>query len=485
MSDPHTLHSPDLKQLALEIFNSALEECSIERAFDRRVQFIAGSQSPAIVSDGNTSIELGPMRHVRIVAAGKAAAPMLASLLRRLSLPSSCDLLGVLIAPSSPLDLPKSIQFFAGGHPLPDNTSFEAATAVLALLQNIPAPYVQETLCIFLISGGASSMMELPLDPSITVADTAAFYQALVHSGATIVEMNCIRKHFSAVKGGRLALAVANAIKLTLLVSDVPQAHLDALGSGPTLPDPTTTAQCHTILEKYNLPPAFPPSVRRFFQAPNLPETPKLGQFVSPAFNLIDSDDLAEIAQSHAVSLGFHAVIDNICDDWSYDAAADYLLSRIRQLRLNHRRVCLISTGEVTVKLPPQMAQLGSNSAAPNLPATTSLGGRNQHFALYIATRLRPEDVPIAVLSAGTDGVDGNSKAAGAVVDQNTLADRSPRSPRMNREANESTYEPSRAGAIKALQEFNSGSWLSEAGAVIVTGPTGHNLRDLRILLAE
>jgi glycerate 2-kinase len=471
--------STDLKQVAHDIFDFALAECSIERAFDRRLQFIADPQGPAIVVDDSATIPLSPLKHVRIIAAGKAAVPMLASLLRRLTLPSPCDIQGVLITPNPPPNLLPTLQYFAGGHPLPNQASFAGAAAALTLLRDVADS--PDTLCIFLISGGASSMMELPLDPTITVDDTASFHQALVHSGATIVEMNCIRKHFSAVKGGRLARAAGRARKLTFLVSDVRPDHLDALGSGPTIPDPTTVAQCRAVLEKYNLLRTFPTSVQRFFQSPDLPETPKPGQIVSPAFNLIDSDNLAEIAQSRAAYLGFHAIVDNTCDDWSYDAAADYLLERIRRLRLDHRKVCIISTGEVTVKIPQSTPHPSSDRNSPTAPI--ALGGRNQHLALYLLTQLRTSDSPIAVLSAGTDGIDGNSNAAGAVVDQSTLDGNLPVTGGIHR--SHSTQPSRRAGALEALQQFNSSTWLTQAGATIITGPTGHNLRDLRILLAD
>jgi hydroxypyruvate reductase len=310
-----------------------------------------------------------------------------------------------------------------------------------------------DTLCIFLLSGGASAMMELPLDAAISLDDTIAFHRALVHSGASIVEMNCVRKHFSAVKGGRLALAAGGAQTLSLLVSDVPPAHLDALGSGPTIGDTTTVAECREILARYGLMERFPASVRRFFAA-ELPETPKPNELTARICKLVDSDEMAEAARSHAERLGFHAVIDNACDDWSYAAAADTLLNRLRQLRREHSRVCLISAGEVTVRVDASFA--------------SARGGRNQHFALYIATRLLVEDGTIAVLSAGSDGIDGNSDAAGAIVDEHTI-----------------DCDATRNSALRALAEFDSSSWLSGAGATVVTGATGHNLRDLRILLAD
>lgn len=443
---------PDLKSIARDIFAQALADCSIDRAFDRKLRIITVAHGARLIVDGKEVASLDRLKRLRIISIGKAAAAMLTSLLTRLPLPPSCDVQGVLIAASRPETLPATIQFFRGGHPSPNQVSFAGAAAALAMMQSVNSDSPGDTLCIFLISGGASAMMELPLDPSISLADTVAFHQALVHCGASIVEINCIRKHFSAVKGGRLALAAGNAQRISLLVSDVPPAHLDALASGPTIADPTTIAECRELITRYQLAEKLPAPVRHFFESTALPETPKPGQLSSPIWKLLDSDELAHAAKAHAVSLGYHAVIDNTCDDWSYSDAADYLLRRMHQLRCEHPRTCLISTGEVTVQVPAHGA--------------TAVGGRNQHFALYLATQLRASDSPIAALSAGSDGIDGNSTAAGAVVDQHTL-------------------DENEKPAQQALGAFDSSTFLNSIGATIVTGPTGHNLRDLRILLAD
>jgi len=122
-------------------------------------------------------------------------------------------------------------------------------------------------------------MMELPLSDTISLQDTVAFHRALVHSGASIAEINCVRKHFSAVKGGRLGQAAAAIPNLSIIVSDVPGGRLDALASGPTLPDTSTVSQCKEVLNRFDLLPQFPASVQRFFHAPTLPETPKPGSF--------------------------------------------------------------------------------------------------------------------------------------------------------------------------------------------------------------
>jgi hydroxypyruvate reductase len=461
----------DLKEIAGRIFKQALADCSIDRAFDRILRTDADATGTHLLLGGERVLKLDLLQRVRIVAVGKAASAMLTSLLARLTLPSSCDLQGVLIAGERPRDLPAAIQFFPGGHPVPNQASFAGAAAALAMLQALSGTSPDHTICIFLISGGASSMMELPLDTTISLEDTVAFHRALVYSGASIVEINCVRKHFSAVKGGRLALAAGAAQKISLLVSDVPPAHLDALASGPTLPDPTTIAECREILARYSLLERFPASVRRFFDSPTLPESPKPGNLSSRSWKLLDSDELAALARSHATSLGFHAIIDNTCDDSSYTAAADYLVQRLRQLRRQHPRICLISAGEVTVKVPDQLST-----------GTSHVGGRNQHFALYLATQLHAGDGPVTVLSAGSDGIDGNSIAAGAIVDQHTLDGDLP----IALPGNTIPDSPlsRRASASRALGQFDSFTWLSNVGATVVTGPTGHNLRDLRILLA-
>jgi len=429
---------------ARSLFASALRQCSIDRAMARSAPLVTAR------------VDVTRCRHLRLFAVGKAAGVMLEAVLAHLTLPPGIDLQGIVIAPAQPASPLEGFQFFPGGHPLPNDASFAGARATLALLAALPSSSPEESLCLFLLSGGASAMMELPVDPNISLHDTIDFHRALVHSAASIAEINCVRKHFSAVKGGRLALAAREVPCVSMFVSDVPSGHLDALGSGPPQPDPTTLEDCRAVLARHALLPRFPASVQRFFLDPTLPETPKPGDFTPHAVTLLDGDSLADAARQKAEKLGFHTVIDNTCDDWDGLAAADYLLARLRSLRRIHSRICLISVGEVTVSIPS------------NRLVALSVGGRNQHFALYIATLLQASDGSIAVLSAGSDGIDGNSPFAGAVVDQRSLEN-----PHL------------RAEARVTLTEFRSTSLLQRVGATISTGPTGNNLRDLRLLLAE
>ena len=206
------------------------------------------------------------------------------------------------------------------------------------------------------------------------------------------------------MKGGRLAQAAYPAQQVSLLVSDVPDNMPDALASGPTMPDSTTVGDCYRIAQKYELPKQFPESMRELFERHALEETPKSDDPVfhkSRWWTILSNQTAIEAASAAAERGGCVVHVDNSCDDWDYEKAADYLLQRLRELRKQFSPVCLISGGEVTVKV-----------------TNGGIGGRNQQFALACAQKIAGE--AITVLSAGTDGVDGNSPAAGAVVDGST-----------------------------------------------------------------
>jgi len=307
-------------------------------------------------------------------------------------------------------------------------------------------------LIVFLLSGGGSSIVEKPMDDDISLADLIATYRALVHSGAPIAEINAIRKHLSAIKGGRLAQAAAPAQQVSLLVSDVPDATPDALASGPTMPDSSSVEDCYRIAAKHDLLRQLPLSTRELFERHALEETPKSDDLVfhrSRWWPVLSNQSAVEQARIAAQNAGFAVHIDNSCDDWDYEKAAAYLLDRVRDLRARQERVCLISGGEVTVKV-----------------TNGGVGGRNQQFALACAEKIAGQN--ITVLSAGTDGVDGNSPAAGSVVDGSTVE-----------RARELGFD-----VQSALERFDAYPFFKAMGDAIEPGPTGNNLRDLRILLA-
>jgi glycerate 2-kinase len=427
-----------MRATARRIFTSALSDASIENAFARNVHC-----ERRVLRIGDDLYDLDTYNRVFVVSIGKAAHTMAAALEAQLG--SSLE--GIVASSLEPASQVRGFRYFRGGHPTPTAESIRAADAILKSLTALDST----ALVIFMISGGGSSIVEKPVDDEISLPDLAATYQTLVHSGAPIAEINAIRKHLSAVKGGRLAQAAYPAQQVSILVSDVPDDTPDALASGPTMPDSTSIHDCERIAAKYNLVDQFPSSVADLFRQHVLDETPKSDDpaFVRARWSTVLSNKVAvEEAAAAATRAGFAVEVDNSCDDWPYDKAAAYLLNRLRELRSKVSRVCLISGGEVTVAV-----------------RNGGIGGRNQQFALACAEQIPGDD--ITVLSAGTDGIDGNSPAAGAVVDGSTL---------------------NRAGGAEAvrhaLSTFNAYPLFDVVGDTVVTGPTGNNLRDLRVLLA-
>jgi hydroxypyruvate reductase len=382
----------DLKQLARQIFHETLAAIDIPATMQRKLRR-AGTR---LVCDGKV-FDLRKFDKLRVVAIGKAAHAMVDGL--ALVLAPFLRFEGVVSAPTAPRKTLPGMKFFLGGHPIPNEESWKAAEAVLALLKNSD----EETLVFFLLSGGGSAPMELPLERSLTLEDVQQMNRTLVTCGASIEETNALRKHFSAVKGGRLAVAARGATKLSLAVTDVPAGNESALASGPTLPDPASVAYVDAILEKYELLEKFPSRLRQWIENGKMPETPKAGHpcFANAHFLLLlGMDDLLHPAHHAAEARGCVTRCDNSTDDWPVDRAAEFLLEQLENLKRENpgRRVALIADGEVSS------------------PVTgDGIGGRNSAFVLACMERIAGKK--IAVLSAGTDGIDGNSPAAGAVAD--------------------------------------------------------------------
>ena len=426
-----------MKNIARHIFDHALRESSIPRAFARHLHC-----ERSVLRIGDDLYDLNSYSRVFVIAIGKAAHTMLVALHEI----AGTRFEGIVASSVAPEFQIRGFRYFHGGHPLPNAESLRAADAVLKSL----AAQNESCLVIYLVSGGGSAAAEKPIDNEISLDDLVATYRALVHSGAPIAEINAIRKHLSAIKGGRLAQAAYPAHQVSILVADVPDATPDALASGPTMPDSSTAEDCYEIAAKYKM--QFPTSVQELFDRRALDETPKSDD---PAFTrarwwtVLSNAALLEAAKAEAERQGFEVVSDNSCDDWDYAKAADYLLQRLRDLRQKNERVCLLSGGEVTVYVE-----------------NGGTGGRNQQFALYCAGKIAGEN--ICILSAGSDGIDGNSPAAGAIVDGTT----SERAKKLSLDVN--TH----------LKNFNAYPFFEALGDAIITGATGNNLRDLRILLA-
>lgn len=428
-----------MRVTARHLFEHALAESSIDRAFQKHVVCERG-----VLRVCEDLYDLHSYHRVFVVSLGKAAHTMV----NALEMQAGERFEGIVASSVAPASQIRGFRYFLGGHPAPNQESIRAAEAMLKSLNYQDA----SSLVIFLLSGGGSAIAEKPIDDEISLEDLIATYQTLVRSGASIAEINAIRKHLSAIKGGRLARAADPAQQVSILVSDVPDNTPDALASGPTMPDSTSTEDCGRIAARHGLLLQFPTSVRELFQRHALEETPKSDDPVfhrSRWWTVLSNATLIEAAKAEAARQGFKVEVDNSCDDWDYMRAVDYLLNRVRELRKQANRVCLISGGEVTVKV-----------------TDGGVGGRNQQFALACVQQIAGEN--LTILSAGTDGIDGNSPAAGAIVDGTTL-DRA---------------KAHGLNATSSLEKFDAYPFFDGLGDAIITGPTGNNLRDLRILLA-
>jgi hydroxypyruvate reductase len=428
------------REVSRQIFLDTLSQCSVQAAFDRHVAY-----DRSILRVGDDLYNLDSFTRLLVVSIGKAAHTMAEALVRQIGTRAA----GFIVSPVNPPERLAQFVYFHGGHPFPNEESLRAAVAIEKVISTLD----QSSLVIYLLSGGGSAVLERPIFSQISLDDLVATYQVLVHCGAPIAEINAIRKHLSAVKGGRLAQTAEPAQQISIMISDVPDNQLDALASGPTMPDSSTVGQCYEIARKYELLPKLPATVRVIFEQELLQETPKVldSAFVHARWwPILSSGIAATTAAGLAATYGFAVEIDSSCDDWEYDKAADYLLEKLRKLRAGASKVCLVSAGEVTVRTPKH----------------AGLGGRNQQFALYCAQKIRGEN--ITVLSAGTDGIDGNSKAAGAISDGTTVE-----------RAREQGDDVSRA-----LSNYDAGTLFEKLADSIITGATGNNIRDLRVLLA-
>ena len=434
----------DLKQIARQIFQETISAIDIRGAMQRKLQ----REGPVLRMDNGT-MDLRGFERLMAIAIGKAAHAMVDGLADALG--SEFPVEGIAVAPTAPPRALAGMKFLVAGHPVPDGESRKAAETILQLLKKCD----ENTVVFFLLSGGGSALVELPLDARQTLEDMRQVHQALVTCGAPIEAMNTVRKHLSAVKGGRLAVAAGKATKVTLAVSDVPAGKESALASGPTLPDPTTIADVQRVIKEFSLREKLPAAVVRWLDEGTMPETPKEGDaaFLDAHFSLLlGMDDLFHPAHRAAEARGFVVCCDNTSDDWPVEKAADYLLEQLEEMQKIHRgaRVAVIADGEVSSPVRGK-----------------GIGGRNAAFVLACVKKIAEKR--IAVLSAGTDGVDGNSPAAGAVADGETLQ----------------KGQAAGLNATSMFRESDSHSYFAGLGDAIVTGPTGNNLRDLRILLAE
>jgi hydroxypyruvate reductase len=359
---------------------------------------------------------------------------------------------GLAIGTHRESDAPSTVAWVESSHPVPDVRSVEAGSRALAGARTLPPGHG----LLVLLSGGASALAVVPA-AGITLGDKQAATRQLLGAGATIHELNAVRKHLSAVKGGQLAAAAAGPV-LALAISDVVGDDLSVIGSGPTVADPSTFADALEVVGRFGGPEAFPPSVAARLRAGTrgeLAETPKPGdaRLERSVTAIVGSRrDAAAGAAAAARSLGYHTiVVDEPVVGLARDAGPRVVDDAVRRAGPGDDPVCVIATGETTVRV-----------------AGRGRGGRNQELALSAARALAALPGPAAFLSGGTDGVDGPTDAAGAVADATTLA----RADRVGLRSPEAY-----------LDDNDAYRYFAALGDLVITGPSDTNVGDIQILL--
>ena len=435
-----------LRRDARAIFGAALRAADPAEAVLRHVR----KQGQGLIAGGRR-YDLARIRNVYVIGAGKAGASMARAIERSLGRHITAGLVNVKYGHLAPLH---RIVANECGHPVPDERGVEGARRIAEIARQAG----RDDLVICLVSGGASALLPSP-SPPITLEEKQAVTRALLACGASIHEINAVRKHISDLKGGQLARLAAPARVLALLLSDVIGDNLDVIGSGPAAADASTFQSARAILDKYGLAGSVPRAVaERLERGANgeIPETPKPGD---PLFarvqNLIVGSNAQAVnaAAAEAERRSYRALVLSTTIEGETREVARVHAAIAREAKLSGRParppLCLISGGETTVSLK------GSG-----------LGGRNQEFVLAAAIDLA--GLPgVVVLSGGTDGTDGPTDAAGAIADGRTAA-----------RASEKGLD-----AARMLAANDSYHFFEPLGDLLKTGPTNTNVMDIRLVL--
>lgn len=446
-----TRRPSELRRAAEAIFRAGVAAVDPEGALRRVVRRRGGR-----LLVGDLSLALDRLEHIYVVGAGKAGVAMTRALIGVLGDRISGGVVNVPATGHSSRDrLMARIRLVSAGHPIPDAAGLTGAEAMIRLLQQArPHDLV---LCV--ISGGGSALLPAPV-PGVTLQEKQALTRLLLRSGATIQEINALRKHLSRLKGGGLIRLAAPARVIALILSDVVGDPLDAIASGPTAPDPTTFADCLAILRRYGLTRRVPRAVLRCLRsgaAGRLPETVKPADpLLARGRNLLVGTNAMALraAAAQARQLGFRPLILSSSVEGEAREVARVQAAILREVRRRGLPIrppaCLLAGGETTVTVRGH-----------------GRGGRNQELALAAAPALDGLR-GVGLLCAGTDGVDGPTEAAGAWVDGTTIA---------------------RARALGldprgCLEDNDAYSFFRRLGDLLVTGPTGTNVMDLMLMLA-
>lgn len=349
----------------------------------------------------------------------------------------------------------RKLKVLEAGHPIPDEYGYVGTAEVVRLLQKAD----ESTLVLCLISGGGSALLVSPCS-GITLQEKQEVSELLLRAGADISELNTVRKHISAVKGGRLAELARPARIISLILSDVIGDRLDVIASGPTAPDKTTFGDAHRVLEKYKLFDRIPKSIRRVIEdgiEGRIPDTPKEGNLLFSLVEniIIGSNRIAlNAAKQKAEESGFVAEIISSELQGEAREVGKWLAEKARNIKESVGRGvkaarCIISGGETTVTVKGK-----------------GLGGRNMELALAFAMEIQGID-GITFLSAGTDGTDGPTDAAGAIVDGKTI-------------------EMARSAGLDPEEYLNNNdsyNFFKKIDGLLITGPTGTNVMDIQIII--
>ncbi|RMF56973.1 MAG: glycerate kinase [Calditrichaeota bacterium] len=435
-----------LRKDARDIFAAGLEAVDPKRAVLEHVRRKDGT-----LLVGNQSYDLTGARNVYVLGAGKASAAMAAAIEQILLDRISAGIVSVKYGHGEPL---QKIAVREAGHPVPDRAGMQAALEMVDLLQRTD----ERDLVLCLLSGGGSALLPLPVD-GISLEEKQSVTEKLLACGATIEEINAVRKHISRIKGGQLARLAFPAKLVSLILSDVVGDPLDAIASGPTVADGSTFAQAQEVLTRYDLIAQVPASVSAHIAkgvAGDIPETPKPGENVfSRIHNLIVANNLRAIlaAKRRARRLGYNPlVLSTVIEGETREVARVHAAVAKEILRTEQpvaRPACVLSGGETTVTLKE-----------------AGKGGRNQEFVLAAALEIAGLE-HVVVLSGGTDGTDGPTDAAGAICDGRTVT----------------RAEEAGLDARRHLREHNAYPFFEKLGDLLITGPTKTNVMDLRIIL--
>ena len=437
----------DNRSLCEEIFISGVRSVMPGNLVNRHLKV-----TDNILVAGGREFDLDTVKNIYVIGAGKASAYMASAVEKILNdrITGGC----VVVKYGFGTGL-KAIKVIEAGHPVPDSNSYTATEEIIGIAKQAG----EKDLVISLFSGGGSSLLA-DVPEGCAHDDIMKLNDLLVNSGATIEEINTVRKHLSLVKGGQLAGIVSPASLINLMISDVPGNMPDVIASGPAVPDPTTFSQALEVIAKYEINAIVPAGILTYLEegvSGLKKETPKPGDvaFKNTISILAGSNKIAlESAQSTAIAYGLSTQIITDSLQGDVNAVARHIVDFAGNVQFDEsvsKPACFLFGGETTIKMTGK-----------------GMGGRNQHLALLIAEMLSGKN-GITVLCAGTDGNDGPTEAAGAIVDSDTVV-----------KARTMLVEPQ-----EYLKRFDSFNFFRKVGGHVITGPTKTNVMDIIVVLAD